>query len=53
MSVSADVPDLEPQPPHQKSVTIGAVCKALQDTRSWRTAFVDEGGESAISIKLG
>jgi DNA-binding transcriptional MerR regulator len=29
MSVSADVPDLEPQPPHQKSVTIGAVCKAL------------------------
>jgi DNA-binding transcriptional MerR regulator len=29
MSVSADVPDLEPQPPRQKSVTIGAVCKAL------------------------
>lgn len=33
--------------------TADAVCKALQDTRSWLTAFVDEGLESAISIKLG
>jgi DNA-binding transcriptional MerR regulator len=30
MSALADLPELEPQPPRQKAVTIGAVCKALQ-----------------------
>ena len=29
-----------------------AVRKALFDGKSWRSAFVDEGGETAISVKL-
>jgi len=32
--------------------TADAVCEALLDERAWLTAFVDDAGETAISIKL-
>jgi len=33
--------------------TSDAVRKALFDGKSWRSALVDEDGETAISVKLG
>jgi predicted O-methyltransferase YrrM len=32
--------------------TADAVCEALLDQRAWLTAFIDEGRETAISVKL-
>ena len=32
--------------------TADAVCKALFDGKSWRSALVDDDGETAISVKL-
>jgi predicted O-methyltransferase YrrM len=32
--------------------TADAVAKALFDGKSWRSAFIDESGETAISVKL-
>jgi hypothetical protein len=29
-----------------------AVCKALFERKAWRTALIDEEGETAISVKL-